>query len=57
VVLVALTETFASGKFVVASVTLPEIAPGTVNLALISRLTFSAVTVTRSAVANVSFSL
>jgi hypothetical protein len=38
VVLVALTDTFASGKFVVESVTLPEIAPGSLILALISVL-------------------
>jgi hypothetical protein len=57
VVLVALTETFANGKFVAASVTLPEIAPGTVNLALILGVSSPAVTATGSAVINESFSL
>jgi hypothetical protein len=38
VVFVALTETLASGKFVAASVTLPEIAPGSLILALMLNL-------------------
>jgi hypothetical protein len=46
VVLVAVTETLASGRFVTLSVTLPEIAPATFNLALILALVSPSLTST-----------
>jgi hypothetical protein len=56
-VFVAVTETFAVGKFVTESVTLPEIAPPSLILASVLGVSSPAFTVRSSASPNDGFSL